>query len=317
MPSSSPANLDAASRRVAALVETLPFIQGFRGHTFVIKYGGSAMEDEHLIDHTLRDIVLLEAVGIRPVLVHGGGKLITNRMRDAGLKARFVNGLRVTDAASMQIVEEALDGATNPLIVRKLVEFGGRAAGLSGKSVVRSRRLAPQPDGAVAAPDAGRRRAAAATSAPSLVDVGLVGEIVGLELAEVRRLCSEAVIPVISPLSAEVDAVGETLNVNADVVAAAVAAELRATRLIFISDVAGLMRDPAAPDSLIPSLRCAQIPKLIKDGIISGGMIPKVASSVEALSRGVGKVHFVDGRVVHSLLLAIFSTLGVGTEIIA
>ena len=140
-------------RRVEALIESLPLIQHFRGCTFVIKYGGSAMEDEHLIDHTLRDVVLLEAVGIRPVIVHGGGKLITNRMRDAGLKARFVNGLRVTDAASMQIVEAALDDVTNPLIVKKLCEFGGKATGVSGKTVVRARRLLPQADRANGAAD--------------------------------------------------------------------------------------------------------------------------------------------------------------------
>ncbi len=313
MTPSTHAGEPSTSRRVEALIESLPFIQNFRGHTFVIKYGGSAMEDEHLIDHTLRDVVLLEAVGIRPVMVHGGGKLITNRMRDAGLKAQFVNGLRVTDAASMRIVEEALDGETNPLIVKKLREFGGRAEGVSGKRVVRARRLPPQPQHAGDGIGPSRGRSAAKGA---LVDIGFVGEVAQLELEAVRRLSKAGTVPVISPLSADAAEEGVTLNVNADVVAAAIAAELRATKLIFISDVPGLMRDPTAADSLIPSLSSSQIKQLMHDGVISGGMIPKVTSAVEALGRGVAKVHFIDGRVAHSLLLEIFSTLGIGTEIV-
>lgn len=304
----------STNRRIESLIDSLPFIQSFRGHTFVIKYGGSAMEDEHLIDHTLRDVVLLEAVGIRPVLVHGGGKLITTRMRDAGLKAQFVNGLRVTDAASMRIVEEALDGETNPLIVRKLREFGGRAEGVSGKRVVRARRLPPQPQQAGDGTSPTRGRPSKPEGA--LVDIGFVGEVASLELEEVRRLSESGTVPVISPLSEDAAADGVTLNVNADVVAAAIAAGLHATKLIFISDVPGLMRDPAAADSLIPSLNGLQIKQLMHDGVISGGMIPKVSSAVDALARGVAKVHFIDGRVAHSLLLEIFSTLGIGTEIV-
>lgn len=292
-------NLAAAAARMDTLSDALPFILEHRGQTFVIKYGGSAMDDEHLVERTLRDIVFLEAVGVRPVLVHGGGKLITDRMRAAGIKTRFVNGLRVTDEASIRLVEDALDHATNTMIVKGLRGFGGRAEGVSGKTVVRARRLPPQREG----------------KAGPAVDIGFVGEVAGLELAEIRRLAEAGTIPVISPLGSDPET-GATLNVNADVVAGAVAAALRAAKLIYISDVPGLMRDPADPESLIPSVTSAQIAKLVEDEIIAGGMIPKVQSAVDALGQGVGKVHFIDGRVAHALLLEIFSSRGVGTEIV-
>lgn len=290
-----------AATRVEALIDALPFIQEHRGSLFVIKYGGSAMEDDHLVERTLRDVVFLEAVGIRPVLVHGGGKLITDRMRAAGLKAQFVNGLRVTDADSIRMVEDALDGETNPMIVAKLREFGGRAEGLSGRTVVRARRLGPQREGK--------------GQGGKDVDIGFVGEVTGIDAAAVRRLVGEGVIPVVSPLGCD-EATGDTLNVNADLAAAALAAELRAAKLFFLSDVPGLMRDPSEKDSLIPSVNSAQIAKLLADDIITGGMIPKVKSAVDALGRGVGRVHFTDGRLAHALLRAVFSNLGVGTEIV-
>ena len=290
-----------STARIEALFDALPFIQEHRGKTFVVKYGGSAMEDDQLVERTLRDVVFLEAVGVRPVLVHGGGKLITDRMRTAGMKAQFVNGLRVTDAASISLVEEALDGSTNPMIVGKLREFGGRAEGLRGISVVLARSLGPQTEGK--------------GKTVRNVDIGYVGEVAGINAETVRRLVDEGTIPVISPLGRD-ETTGETLNVNADLVAAALAAELRAAKLIFLSDVPGLMRDPAERDSLIPSVTSAQITKLLADGIITGGMIPKVSSAVDALGRGVGRVHFTDGRLAHALLREVFSNRGVGTEIV-
>lgn len=291
----------SAAARIDALVDALPFIQEHRGSVFVIKYGGSAMEDDHLVERTLRDVVFLEAVGVHPVLVHGGGKLITDRMRAAGLKAQFVNGMRVTDSDNIRMVEDALDGATNPMIVSKLREFGGRAEGVSGKTVVRARRLGPQTEGK--------------GKTAKTVDVGFVGEVAGIDADAVRRLVSEGSIPVVSPLGRD-EASGETLNVNADLAASALAAELRAAKLIFLSDVPGLMRDPTERDSLIPSVTSAQIAKLLGDEIITGGMIPKVQSAVDALGRGVKRVHFTDGRVAHALLREVFSNLGVGTEIV-
>ena len=290
-------SLASEAARIDALIEALPFIQQFRGQTFVIKYGGSAMEDEHLVERTLRDIVFLEAVGINPVIVHGGGKAITSRLRESGIKTKFINGLRVTDAASMAVVEATLDGVINPMIVAKIAEFGGRAISFSGQSVLRARKVPPQPS----------------AKGPA-VDLGLVGDIVGVNVSEVRKAVESEKVPVISPLG--VDETGTVLNINADVAAGAIAAELGASKLIFISDVRGIMRDPTQEDSLIPSVNHELIGRLIKDEIIEGGMIPKVESAVAALGRGVGKAHLIDGRLAHSILQEIFTNSGVGTEIV-
>ncbi len=282
--------------RVEALLEALPLIQRFRGQTFVIKYGGSAMEDEHLVDRTLRNVVFLEAVGIRPVLVHGGGKAITTRMREAGLKAQFVNGLRITDPASMQIVEATLDGVINPMIVGKIEEFDGCAVGISGRAVIRARKCPPQ------------------TSAKGLVDLGLVGDVTGLDVTAVEAAVARGVVPVISPVG--LGEHGESLNINADVAAGVIAVQLNAARLVYISDVRGIMRDPARPESLIPSVNREVIQGLIADGIIEGGMLPKVESAVAALAQGVGRAHLIDGRIALSILLELFTPSRIGTEIV-
>ena len=283
--------------RAEALVEALPFIQRYRGQTFVIKYGGSAMEDEHLVERTLRDVVLLEAVGIKPVLVHGGGKAITSRMREAGIKAKFVNGLRVTDPASMSIVENTLGQVINPMIVKQIIALRGKAHGLAGRDVIRASRSKVRTGG---------------KGQP--VDLGLVGEVTGVHLDQVESVLAQEVIPVISPLG--LDENGTVLNINADIAAGAIAAGLRASKLIYISDVRGIMRDQSQIDSLIPSVDRASVARLIKDVIIEGGMIPKVESAVLALSNGVAAAHLIDGRVAHSLLLELFTDSGVGTEIL-
>ncbi len=288
---------ESDARRAEILLDALPFIQEFRDKTFVIKYGGSAMEDEHLVERTLHDVVFLEAVGINPVIVHGGGKAITTRMREAGIKAQFVNGLRVTDAASMAIVEETLENAINPMIVGKINEFGGRAQSVSGRHVIRARKAPPVPG-----------------AKGQKTDLGFVGEVGAVELGPVRAAVGRGIVPVISPLG--VDAGGTALNINADVAAGAIAADLGASKLIYISDVRGIMRNPAEVDSLIPSVNRELIGKLIKDEIIEGGMIPKVESAADALGKGVGKVHLIDGRVAHALLLEIFTDSGIGTEIV-
>ena len=289
---------ESAAVRVEALIEALPFIQQFRGQTFVIKYGGSAMEDEHLVERTLRDVVFLEAVGINPVIVHGGGKAITTRMREAGIKAKFVNGLRVTDAPSMQIVQDTLDQAINPMISEKIREFGGRAVSISGRAVLRAEKLAPQ-----------------ASARGPAIDLGLVGDIRGVKIDAVRAAVEAEEVPVVSPLG--VDEAGVVLNINADVAAGAIATALRASKLIYISDVRGIMRDATQADSLIPSVNRDLIGRLIKDKIIEGGMIPKVESAALALQHGVGKAHLIDGRMAHALLLEIFTNSGIGTEIVA
>src|SRR5246127_2502957 len=282
--------------KAEALLEALPFIQKFRGHTFVIKYGGSAMEDDHLIERLLRDVVFLEAVGINPVLVHGGGKAITQRMREAGKTPRFVNGLRLTDESTIKIVEEVLDTVIRPRIVETMQQFGGRAEGFSGRDVFKAKRLAPQFDG------------------KTLVDVGFVGEVTSLELSGVTEAIDREVVPVISPIAQTED--GTILNVNADVAAGAMAGALKAAKMIYVSDVMGVMRDVKDPASLIPRLDRESSTKLMDEGIIEAGMIPKVESALSALEHGVNKVHFVDGRVPHALLAEVFTAEGIGTEII-
>lgn len=281
-----------------SLVEALPYIQKFRGCTFVIKYGGAAMEEDHIVDRLLRDVVFLEAVGINPVLVHGGGKAITARMKAAGLQARFVNGLRVTDAATIDIVAGTLDGEINPKIVSTIGRFGGNARGISGSSVFVAKRLPPQ-----------------TTEQGESLDIGFVGEAVRMNTKEVVDLIHREIVPVISPIGSEED--GTILNINADVAASALAASLKATKLIFVSDVPGIMRDPTLPESLIPTVSVAQIGDLIKQKVIAGGMLPKVRSAADALGQGVEKVHLIGGQVAHGLLLEIFTNAGIGTEITA
>ena len=283
--------------RAEALIEALPFIQRFRGALFVIKYGGSAMDDENVVERFLRDVVFLEAVGINPVLIHGGGKAITNKMREAGLKPRFVNGLRVTDEQSIQIVEEVLDREISPGIIKLLQGFGGEAVGIPGRRVLVGKKLPPQTEGKNTG-----------------IDLGFVGEVIDLKLDEVEKAISEEKVPVISPLAQDKD--GTVLNINADIAAGTIAGRLKATKMIYLSDVPGIMRDPMEKDSLIPSVNREKIEHLLEEEIISGGMIPKVESAMHALSQGVKKVHFIDGRTPHSLLLEIFTSSGIGTEII-
>jgi len=283
--------------RVEALIEALPFIQKFRGALFVIKYGGSAMEDEHVVERFLRDVVFLEAVGINPVLIHGGGKAITQRMRQAGLKAHFVNGLRVTDEQSIRIVEEVLDEHINPAIVAQLQAFGGRAVGIHGKDVLVGRKLPPQTEGNITG-----------------IDLGFVGEVIDVKLDAISAAVREEIVPVISPLAR--DDSGRVFNINADIAAGTIAARLRAAKFIYLSDVPGIMRNPSDRDSLIPSVTREAIDQLREEEIITGGMIPKVESALHALSGGVAKVHFINGRTPHALLTEIFTPGGIGTEIV-
>jgi acetylglutamate kinase len=291
-------SLTDAHVRAATLIEALPYLQKFRGQTFVIKYGGSAMESDEAVERLLRDVVFLEAVGINPVLVHGGGKAISARMREAGLTARFVNGLRVTDEASIRIVEDVLDREVNPRLVETIGAFGGRARGFSGRSVLRAEKLPPVDDGK-----------------GGTEDIGFVGRVTGVEIAELEVVLHEERVPVVSPLAQGGN--GHTYNINADEAAAAIAGALRAAKLIFLSDVPGLMRDREDAASLIPTVRADQVDALIRQKVLEGGMIPKVQGAVAALRQGVGKTHMVDGRLAHALLLEIFTNEGVGTEILS
>lgn len=283
--------------RAEALIEALPFIQKFRGQLFIIKYGGSAMEDEHVVERFLRDVVFLEAVGINPVVIHGGGKAITARMREAGLKPRFVNGLRVTDEQSIRIVEDTLDDLINPAIAKQIRDFGGKAIGIHGKDVLVGKKLPAQTEGKVTG-----------------IDLGFVGEVIDVKLGPILDTVAQEAVPVISPLAR--DAEGRVLNINADTAAGTLAGRLKAEKFIYLSDVPGIMRDPTDKESLIPSVSREEIEQLREDEIITGGMIPKVESALHAIGQGVKKVHFIDGRTPHSLLLEIFTNRGIGTEIV-
>lgn len=283
-------------RRADILVEALPYLQKFRGDTVVIKYGGAAMEDPSLIPNVLKDIVFLEAVGINPVVVHGGGKAINRRLKEAGVEARFAAGLRVTDAATIGVVDEVLGSVINPEIVAGINRFGGRAKSFSGRQVFR----------AVKAPPVSHEG--------QEVDLGYVGDVVGCQVLQVIRCIGDETVPVISPVGE--DAAGQPYNINADVAAAEVAIALEASKIIYLSDVNGILRDAKDPATRLPTLTPADIEALKADGTISGGMLPKVHSCLKALSRGIEKVHLIDGRIPHALLLELFTDRGIGTEIV-
>lgn len=293
-----PANpLEPHIHKAAVLIEALPYLQAFRGETFLIKLGGSAMDDPELVRKVMRDIVFLEVAGINPVVVHGGGKAISAAMAASGLEAQFVGGLRVTTAEAIAIVEKTLSGTINPQLVKMIRDFGGKAIGVPGTDVFIGEKINGRgPDG-------------------EALDIGRVGQVVGCNLQKMRDAHDAAIVPVISPLAAELGS-GLPLNVNADLAAAALAKQLRAAKLIYLSDVPGLLADPKDPATLIHSITGPQARELMADGTISGGMIPKIESALDALEHGVRKVHFIDGRVAHTLLLEIFTRSGIGTEIV-
>lgn len=284
-------------KKANSLIEALPYLQAFRGKTFLIKMGGSAMEDPELVASVMRDIVFLEVAGINPIVVHGGGKAISAAMEAAGLAAEFVGGFRVTSDAAIEIVARVLSEEINPGLVRMIRDFGGKAVGIPGNDVFLGEKIKGV--------DAAGQR----------VDLGRVGEVVACQLAHLDAVHQAGIVPVISPLAAELTT-GKPLNINADLAAAALAKELRVAKLVYLSDVPGLLADPKDPSSLIQSVTRQEAEAMIADGSISGGMIPKIRSAVDALNAGVRKVHFVDGRLPHALLLEIFTDGGIGTEVV-
>lgn len=280
------------------LLEALPYIQKFNGATFVIKYGGSFMDspDPEVRTGVARDVVFLEAVEINPVMVHGGGKAITRAMEKAGLKASFIQGQRVTDEAAVSIVDEVLSREINPEVVAAINSLGGEAKGFAGPDIFRCRKTQIK------------------DPAGQPVDLGFVGEVTEVNVGPLRDCIAQGKTPVISPTARGED--GKIYNCNADVAAAQVAVALHARRLVFMSDVPGLLENPKHPDSIIPQLKAGRVEELKRKGIIDKGMIPKVDSAVTAIQSGVEKVSFVDGRVPHALLLEIFTDEGVGTEVV-
>lgn len=283
--------------KARVLLEALPYIQDFHGSIFVIKYGGSFMDDP---DPTVRvrvatDIAFLAACGIHVVVVHGGGKAITRAMENSGLKANFVNGLRVTDEATIAVVKKTLDEVVNRDVCDAIAVARARPKGLPGDSVLVCQKLGTDDDG-------------------NPVDLGFVGDVTEVKVKLIKKEIADGFIPVISPVAEGYD--GKPYNVNADLAAGRVASALRARRLVYMSDVPGLLANPAEPDSLISTLKIGQVDELKKKGVIDKGMRPKVQSAVRALQEGVQRVHFVDGRLPHSLLLEIFTDKGIGTEIV-
>lgn len=290
--------MDEAIRKARMLIEALGWIRRFRGRYVVIKLGGSALEESEAVKGFLTDVIFMETVGMKPILVHGGGKAISRAMAQAGIEPRFVQGRRYTDEKTLQIVAGVLAGEICSSLVAEIERQGGRAAALSyltENCLIGERLTLPGEDGRP-------------------IDLGCVGQVVDIDRELLARTCSEGRIPVIPSLA--VDRTGQKLNVNADTAAAAVARLLAAEKLVFLSDVPGIFLKKGEPETLISHLEAVRCREMIADGTIDAGMVPKVDAALEALEAGVRKVHIVDGRMPHSVLLEIYSDRGVGTEIV-
>lgn len=286
------------AERAGVLIEALPYIKRYFGRTIVIKYGGNAMINEDLKRAVIEDVILMRYVGMNPVLVHGGGPEISETMKKMGKEAEFVGGLRVTDKVTMDIVEMVLVGKINTEIVSLINSHGGSAVGVNGKdgNLIQAVKVPPRQNGQVE------------------VDLGYVGEVVEINPEILMTLTEKGYIPVISPVGIGVS--GEGLNINADHVAGAMAASLRAAKLILLTDITGIMKDKNSTDTLISSLTTGEAARAIADGIVDRGMIPKVEACITALNAGVDRTHIIDGRIPHSLLMEIFTDSGIGTMIV-
>ncbi len=286
------ADLEALRQRADVLIEALPYLRQFRGQTVVVKYGGAAMGEETLRTEVLKDIVLLEHVGLRPVIVHGGGPEITGLMRRLGKEPVFVNGLRVTDAETAEIAQMVLSGKTNPDLVAAIQQQGGRAIGLSGKD--------------------GGMMVAQKLAGPH--DLGFVGDVAEVRPTLLTTLIGQGFIPVIAPIAPGPE--GETYNINADHMAGKVAGALQASKLVLLTDVCGVLADRSDAGSLISELAAARARDMIGSGKIDKGMIPKVEACLEALESGVARCHIIDGRMPHALLMELFTDYGIGTMVV-
>ncbi len=284
-------DMDSLRQRAAVLIEALPYLRQFRGQTVVVKYGGAAMLDADLRTEVLKDIVLLDHVGLHPVVVHGGGPEISEMMRRLDKEPQFVDGQRVSDAETAEIAQMVLTGKTNPDLVAAIHQQGGTAIGLSGK------------DGAMVV---ARKRAGPP-------DLGFVGEVAEVDASLIRGLVSQGFIPVVAPIAAGPG--GETYNINADRFAGCVAGPLEASKLVMLTDVRGVLRDAADPDTLISELRAGAARQMIAEGQVESGMIPKVQACLDALAAGVHRCHIIDGRLPHALLMELFTDVGIGTMV--
>jgi len=294
-----PLNRQAAMNVAQVLSEALPYIQQFAGKTLVIKYGGNAMTEEELKNSFARDIVLMKTVGINPIVVHGGGPQIGELLNKLNIESRFVNGMRVTDSATMDVVEMVLGGLVNKDIVGLINNNGGKAIGLTGKDgqLIKARKLKV-------------KHKSPEMQAPEIIDIGHVGEVDSINTAVLEMLVNSDFIPVIAPIGVGKD--GESYNINADLVAGKIAEVLQAEKLILLTNIAGLMDKQG---EVLTGLSTEEVDALIEDGTIYGGMLPKIGCALSAVQAGVNSVHIIDGRVSHATLLEIFTNEGVGTLI--
>ncbi|MEM7392226.1 MAG: acetylglutamate kinase [Verrucomicrobiota bacterium] len=289
--------MDQVIQKAAVLIEALPYIQRFGGDIVVVKFGGSIMEDPEGIDRILTDIVFMNCIGLKPVIVHGGGKDISRAMQEEGLEPHFLQGLRVTDQASIRVVERVLNHSVNPDLVSRLKALECRARGIHGEDILTAEKHTETD------PESGET-----------LDWEFVGNVVQVDTEPILAYLQAGIIPVITPLGRDTEQ--HIYNCNADVAAAAVARELGARKLVFLSDVPGLLRDPEDPGTLISTVNVSEVPSLIEQGVIGGGMLPKINGGVKAIQAGVRKTHLIDAGMPHSLLLELFTDEGVGTEII-
>jgi acetylglutamate kinase len=282
--------------KATVLIEALPYIQQFRDSLVVVKAGGSFMEDARALRGVLQDLVFMECAGMRPVLIHGGGKAISARLKQEQVETRFINGLRYTCEKTIRIVDDVLHNTINAELVRTIRDLHGRPCAVSGKNVLRAQKHVET------------------DAAGQPVDLGFVGRVVNVDTEQIRWIIGREEIPVITPLGRDMNDV--VYNINADMAACTLAAELRARKLVFLSDVPGLLRNPQDDASLISTVRRSEVERLVAEGVVAGGMVPKLRSAAEALDAGCRQVHMIDGRIPHSLLLEIFTDQGIGTQIV-
>jgi acetylglutamate kinase len=294
-----PLDLNSAKNIAAVLTEALPYIQRFIGKTIVVKYGGNAMIDEDLKNSFARDIVLMKLVGMNPIVVHGGGPQIGSLLAKLNIESHFVDGMRVTDSATMDVVEMVLGGLVNKQIVSLLNKNGGKAIGITGKDgdFIRAKKMTVT-------------RQTPGMEAPEIIDIGHVGEVVEINPAILNMMLSSDFIPVIAPIG--FDHTGQSYNINADIVAGKVAALLNAEKLIMLTNITGVQNKAG---QVVPALTIDDVNAMIADGTIHGGMLPKIACAIDAMSSGVNSIQIIDGRVPHAVLLEVFTDQGIGTQI--
>ncbi len=295
-------SLDNAKNVAQVLTEALPYIQRFTNKTIVVKFGGNAMVDEALQNSFARDIVLMKLVGMNPVVVHGGGPQIGSLLEKLNIKSEFIDGMRVTDSATMDVVEMVLGGSVNKQIVSLINRNGGQAIGISGKdgNLIRAKKLSMHKNGADMP----------AMEAPEIIDIGQVGEVASVNVTVINTLTESGFIPVIAPIGVGSD--GASYNINADLVAGKIAEVMQAEKLMLLTNVAGLQ---SKTGDILTGLSTQQVDELIEDGTIYGGMLPKISCALDAVKSGVASAHIIDGRVAHAVLLEVFTDVGVGTLI--